>query len=131
MCQVITLPSMDAPLARRLRADAIALGDEAIRLLRAERPREIPGRLEAAVECMKISTRLSLVIAWTLNRSAVEAGEITMEEARAPDRRLGAAPASGEEDLATLSPAMREIALRSIALHRRAAHQATLTDAVS
>lgn len=125
MTGCITSTSMPALLAERLREDAIALADEAIRLLKAERAAQTgPVRIENTAECMKITTRITHVMAWTLNRSAVAVGEITPEEAAAPERSLGECPFSDERELATLSTPLRSIAERSIALHQRAARQA-------
>lgn len=125
MTGCITRISMPSMLAERLRADAIALADEAILLLTAERAAQTgPVRIENTAECMKITTRIMHVMAWSLNRSAVAVGEITPEEAATPERSLGECPFSDERDLSTLSAPLRSVAERSIALHRRAARQA-------
>lgn len=84
-------------------------------------------RVHFACESLKVTTRLAHVIAWLLTQRAVEAGEITPGDALHPSRRLGDAPGSAEETVASLPFHARTLAAASIALHRRtAAHDAAL-----
>ena len=48
-----------------------------------------PARAAFAVECMRVTCRLSQVISWYLVRKAVAAGEMSIDEAFAPNNRLG------------------------------------------
>jgi regulator of CtrA degradation len=59
-------------------------------------------RVGFSCESLKVTTRLMHVIAWLLTQRAVEAGELTRSQARAPSRRLGDAPESDLELLAKL-----------------------------
>jgi regulator of CtrA degradation len=49
-----------------------------------------------------VTTRLMHVIAWLLTQRAVESGELSLDEARTEDRRLGEAPASDPQVIARL-----------------------------
>jgi len=53
-------------------------------------------RVSFSCESLKVTTRLMHVIAWLLTWRAVEAGEISAEQAREPSRRLGQAGDSDE-----------------------------------
>ena len=59
-------------------------------------------RVGFSCESLKVTTRLMHVIAWLLTQRAVEAGEISSVQARAPTRRLGDAVESDPELLAKL-----------------------------
>ena len=59
-------------------------------------------RVGFSCESLKVTTRLMHVIAWLLTQRAVEAGELTVRQARTPERRLGDAPESDAELLAKL-----------------------------
>lgn len=48
-------------------------------------------RVAFSCESLKVTTRLMHVVAWLLVRKAINAGELSEEEARSPDRRLGRA----------------------------------------
>lgn len=61
-------------------------------------------RVGFSCESLKVTTRLMHVIAWLLTQRAVEAGELTPEQARKPARRLGDAVESDEEVLGKLPP---------------------------
>ena len=62
-------------------------------------------RVGFSCESLKVTTRLMHVIAWLLTQRAVEAGELSDAQARAPSRRLGDAPESDEKLLAKLPAA--------------------------
>ncbi|HEX8534818.1 MAG TPA: DUF1465 family protein [Allosphingosinicella sp.] len=59
-------------------------------------------RVGFSCESLKVTTRLMHVIAWLLTQRAVEAGELTPGQARAPARRLGEAAESDPALLAKL-----------------------------
>jgi regulator of CtrA degradation len=59
-------------------------------------------RVSFSVESLKVTTRLMHVIAWLLTQRAVESGELSLDEARTEDRRLGEAPASDPQVIARL-----------------------------
>jgi regulator of CtrA degradation len=59
-------------------------------------------RVGFSVESLKVTTRLMHVIAWLLTRRAVEAGELSPDEASADSRRLGEAPNSDPALIARL-----------------------------
>jgi regulator of CtrA degradation len=59
-------------------------------------------RVGFSCESLKVTTRLMHIIAWLLTQRAVEAGEISIGQARAPSRRLGEATDSDEAVLAKL-----------------------------
>lgn len=75
-------------------------------------------------EALLMTTRLSQVLAWTLVQRAVNAGEMTRENARAEEHRLGARELCLRDDpesLEVLPPYMRSLVERSRALYVRAA----------
>ncbi|HKT14871.1 MAG TPA: DUF1465 family protein [Allosphingosinicella sp.] len=51
-------------------------------------------RVGFSCESLKVTTRLMHVIAWLLTQRAVEAGELSPNQARSPTRRLGEATES-------------------------------------
>ncbi len=76
-----------------------------------------------AAETMRVSSRIMHVVAWTMNRKAVEAGEIDEAEARTPERRLGGRSVClGEPvgEIALLPAPIRELWEESERLYRRA-----------
>ena len=52
-------------------------------------PEEYHARLHGSCECLRMTARLTHVIAWFLVQKAVHAGELSREEARESHRRLG------------------------------------------
>jgi len=50
---------------------------------------DLAAQVSYAAETMRMTSRLMHVIAWGLNRRAVRVGELSEEDAQAPDRRLG------------------------------------------
>ena len=71
-------------LACELRDRIAAKGDEG----RSEAG-DYANRLYSSCECLRMTARLTQVIAWFLVQKAVHAGELSREEARAKHRRLG------------------------------------------
>ena len=59
-------------------------------------------RVGFSCESLKVTTRLMHVIAWLLTQRAVEAGELTYSQSRAPARKLGDNVQSDTELLAKL-----------------------------
>src|SRR3546814_13020408 len=61
-----------------------------------ERERMMPNdRMLASCEAMRLTSRLTQVMAWLLVQKAVHAGEMTRDEARAAPHRLGGQAAWG------------------------------------
>lgn len=120
----------DARVHRRLidglYVEAMLLADEARSYFddggRAERETLSPiARVSFSCESLKVTTRLMHVIAWLLTQRAVLAGELTEMQAMEPSRRLGSAPSSDAETLATLPEEARHLIGASLELHRRVA----------
>src|SRR3546814_16267279 len=88
-------------------------------------------RMLASCEAMRIASQLTQVMAWLLVQKAVHAGEMTREDARAPEFRLAgksvcaeaAPPVEG-----TLQPRLAELLERSLSLSLRVARLATLKE---
>lgn len=96
---------LTARLVDSLYIEAMVLADEVRAYFdqvgRADRETLPPlERVAFSCESLKVTTRLMHVIAWLLTRRAVEHGEISPIQARAPSRRLGVA---GESDPVTLA----------------------------
>ena len=109
-----------------LYVEAMVLADEARGYFdegsRTEREALAPmARVAFSCESLKVTTRLMHVIAWLLTQRAVAAGEIRAREALDPTRRLGVAPLSDAEALATMPRGARRLVDASIDLHRRVA----------
>jgi regulator of CtrA degradation len=78
-------------------------------------------RVAFSCESLKVTTRLMHVIAWLLTQRAVQAGELSLDDALRPSRRLGTAP---ETDSATRESMPRQAATlidASVDLYRRVA----------
>ncbi len=75
--------------------EALGLACELRDLVAAQggRDRAVPeaywARLHGSCESLRMTARLTQVIAWLLVQKAVHAGELSHEEARSRDRRLG------------------------------------------
>lgn len=71
-------------------------------------------RVLFSCESLKVTTRLMHVISWLLVGKAVAAGEMTLEEAAAPERRLGAVEDSDDakEPRLTLLPMQAQSLIR-------------------
>ena len=109
-----------------LYVEAMLLADEARGYFddgsRIEREVLAPmARVAFSCESLKVTTRLMHVIAWLLTQRAVAAGELRPREALDPARRLGTAPLSDAEALATMPVGARRLIDASIDLHRRVA----------
>jgi regulator of CtrA degradation len=59
-------------------------------------------RVGFSCESLKVTTRLMHIIAWLLTQRAVEAGELSVAQARRPARRLGEEPESDDTVVAKL-----------------------------
>ena len=113
-----------------LYAEAIAVADEARTYFSAEglEERQTLDPMERVLfscESLKVTTRLMHVISWLMVGKAVAAGEMTPQEAAAPDRRLGFAEGSDEarEPRLALMPAHAlSLIRRSQALYDRVRH---------
>jgi regulator of CtrA degradation len=79
-------------------------------------------RVLFSCESLKVTTRLMHSISWLLVRKAVLAHEMNEVEARLPERRLGRATATADDDLPrlqTLPPMAQRLVLRSQDLYSR------------
>jgi regulator of CtrA degradation len=79
-------------------------------------------RLVYAHETLRLTTRLSQVMAWVLAQRAIHAGEIPPEEAHAEDRRLAARELCLADDVkatAMLPPYLQSLSKRAAELYRR------------
>lgn len=77
-----------------------------------------------ARETLRLTARLTQVMAWLMYRKAVHAGEIDRAAAAAPDKRLGGRAVCLEHDeaaLAMLPPRLRGLMVRSHRLYTRVA----------
>lgn len=78
-------------------------------------------RVSFSCESLKVTTRLMHIIAWLLTWRAVEAGEITAEQAREPSRRLGQATDSDDAIVTSLPEKARALINTSRELYQRVA----------
>lgn len=102
----------------------------------ARSPEELGDRVAVqttyAAETMRMSSRIMHVVAWTMNRKALEAGEIDEAEANTPERRLGGqgvclgGPVGAIELLPT---PIQELWEESERLYRRAVHLERMIEA--
>lgn len=129
-------PRVSKRLVDGLYLEAMLLADETRSYFdeagRGEREALDPlARVGFSCESLKVTTRLMHAIAWLLTQRAVLAGELRPREALDPSRRLGDAPVTDPEVLATLPERARALIVASVDLHRRvgrldAAQEATL-----
>lgn len=115
---------LSARLVDSLYVEAMVLADEVRGYFdergRAERELLSPlVRVAFSCESLKVTTRLMHVIAWLLTRRAVEHGEISDIQARAPARRLGVAADSDPAALALLPEVARALIEASRDLYSR------------
>jgi regulator of CtrA degradation len=111
-------------LVGALYTEAMVLADEARayfdRFARDERDGLDPvTRVGFSCESLKVTTRLMHIIAWLLTQRAVEAGELSVAQARRPSRRLGEEPESEAAVLAKLPPTARALVASSRDLFAR------------
>jgi Uncharacterized protein conserved in bacteria len=78
-------------------------------------------RVSFSCESLKVTTRLMHIIAWLLTWRAVDAGEITAQQAREPSRRLGQASESDNDAVAALPDRARGLINSSRELYDRIA----------
>jgi len=87
-------------------------------------PEACQARLHGSCECLRMTARLTQVIAWLLVQKAVHAGELSREEAWARDRRLGGQKVcepGRELKGAELPPALADLQRRTAELYARVA----------
>ena len=76
------------------------------------------------METLRLTTRLTQIMAWLILQRALHAGEVTMADVLAPANRLGArdiCQTSGGEATAELPAILRELLSRSRKLYQRIA----------
>ncbi|MEG3082369.1 DUF1465 family protein [Sphingomonas sp. PB2P12] len=78
-------------------------------------------RVGFSCESLKVTTRLMHVIAWLLTQRAIQAGELDVDDALDPARRLGAGPVTDRVLLESLPGRARTLIDASMDLHRRVA----------
>ena len=111
-------------LVDSLYVEAMLLADEARGYFdaagRADRD-VLPPVLRVGFSCesLRVTTRLMHIIAWLLVRRAVANGEISQEQASAPERRLGHIPSSDAEAVEALPEPARQIIAASEELYAR------------
>lgn len=111
-------------LVDSLYVEAMLLADEARAYFdevgRNERDAlEALNRVAFSCESLKVTTRLMHVIAWLLTQRAVDAGELEVNDALSPSRRLGPAPETDAGVLLAMPPQAVSIIESSIELYRR------------
>jgi|TARA_R100000501_G_scaffold16352_3_gene29757 regulator of CtrA degradation len=113
-------------LVASLYTEAMVLADEARSYFdqNGKADREALGpveRVQFSCESLRVTTRLMHAVSWLLTRKAVEAGELSAEEALHPERRLGSAgeSAATADVLAQLPEEARTIILASRDLYSR------------
>jgi regulator of CtrA degradation len=117
--------------------EALALTREARDYLTHGEPRErermTPNdRMLASCEAMRLTSRLTQVMAWLLVQKAVYAGEMTREEARASEFRLAGKSVCEETSPpveGTLQPRLADLLERSHRLYQRVSRLDALQDA--
>ncbi len=78
------------------------------------------GGLECSCEALRVTSRLTQVMAWLMLQRAVMAGEVTQEQAMAEDNLLsGQDVCLVERDELDLPPALRSLLERSHRLYQR------------
>jgi regulator of CtrA degradation len=117
---------MTARLVDSLYTEAMLLADEARSYFdeigRAGRGDMTPlGRVTFSCESLKVTTRLMHVIAWLLTRKAIAAGEISEDDGKSGQRRLGPAVETAPQALEGLPEQARDLIAASIDLYQRVA----------
>ena len=88
-------------------------------------------KLVASCEEMRVTARVTEVMAWLMVQRAVHAGEISRAEAARPDRRLGGAETCQAEPMLSLDelpPRLADLMVRSRALYDRIARLDAMLD---
>ncbi len=113
-------------LVEALYLEAMALADSARRYFDVEGAKDRGAldplaRVTFSCESLRVTTRLMHVVAWLMVRKAVEARELTPDEAAEPTRRLGRATDVGSPDvrLDLLPTPARNLMAASIDLYGR------------
>ena len=101
----------------------------------ADRKKMSPAdRMAASCETMRLTSRLTQIMAWLMVQKAVHAGEMTREEASAPEFRLSGKAVCEETapplDGANLQPRLVELLERSLNLYQRVARLDAMQDRV-
>ena len=81
--------------------------------------------LASSVETMRLVSRLTETLAWFMTHRAVLTGELTIDEALAPERRLGGHVLCGRdttEDMREMPVDFQRLMMRSLELYQRIAH---------
>lgn len=117
--------------------EALAMTEEA-RDYMADRRRQGPDdgqqafdSLTASCETMRVTSRLTQVVAWLMVQKAVYAGEMTRKEAGDPNFRLAGHDVCAEDaaDLEVeLEPGLKSLLARSLSLYQRVARLDSLYD---
>ena len=118
--------ALNRKLVDSLYVEAMLLADEARSYFdvngSAERDALPPmQRVGFSCESLRVTTRLMHVIAWLLTQRAVAAGEISADQASAPERRLGRSHGNDPEMVAALPDAARQIIAATSDLYARVA----------
>lgn len=119
--------------------EAMALTREARDYLmhhnRVERAKLTPeAQMWASCETMRVTARLTQVMAWLLVQKAVHAGEITRIEAAEPKHRLAGkeiCDVTGCIDMIPLQPGLMQLLERSHRLYQRVARLDSMLDRAS
>lgn len=115
---------LERRLIDSLYTEAMLLGDEARGYFdescRAARD-TLPAlaRVQFSVEALKITTRLMHIVSWLLTQRAVDAGEISPQQALAEAHRMRTPIDSDPTTVATLPDEARALVEGSIELYRR------------
>jgi regulator of CtrA degradation len=81
--------------------------------------------LSSSVETMRLVSRLTEALAWLLTQRAVLTGELTLDEALLPERRLGGHLLCGRdttEEMQSMPADFQKLMARSLGLYQRIAH---------
>jgi len=132
-----TLEPVTAHRIEETYREALALAERAQAYIAARGAGDRTGGDESAkavyaAETLRLSTRVINVVAWTMTRKAVMAGEIDEAEATAPERRLGDPEVCLDAppgDPGLLPEPVREMLGESKRLYERAARLQALLDA--
>jgi regulator of CtrA degradation len=125
----VTNPAESLSFADSVYTEALSLAEQAQDYLREHAPREraqlgLAGRALITSEAMRLTARLAEVIAWLMTQRAVQAGEMTREEADLPCHRLSRQVDFAQADANTealLPPGLRDLLDESHRLYKRVA----------